>query len=220
MKGDVAELEEQRDSLVLYTGASETGEGDVAAQVSYFEIKTARRQLTLTPELDFDTLENGPRIAEHIGHIDDAISQCFVTEDLLVSRGAPYFGFGRHPRELRLNETVEEPTYVSVSVRSRLHGAFDKRLMRVHLRVPEGTRAVLLSELSQSPDELELLLPSGLRWTPTRIIPPLTPLDLPLDEGEETVLPQHQWTVYGVVEAPEAYDEDEFEDYEDYEDDE
>ncbi|WP_459650942.1 scabin-related ADP-ribosyltransferase [Kitasatospora sp. Ki12] len=215
MAQNVVDLEpHHKDSLEFYTQPSEDGEGDAADELSYFQVKQAQMARAVNPQLDIATaLPHGEAIQEHITAIDEAIEQCPVTTPLLVSRGAPFIGLRRHPENLRYDQFVEEPTYVSATVGGHLHPSFAERLIRMHLFVPENSRGAYLPGLSESPDELEILFGGGLRWIPTRIIPPLVPLNRPLDDGEEPVPPESQWIVYGKLEDPPVYSDDEFEDY-------
>ncbi|MET8541612.1 ADP-ribosyltransferase [Kitasatospora sp. NPDC004799] len=190
----------EQQALEFYTAPSETGDGEVAEQFSYFEVKQTRWQLT-AQGLDHTALPPGA-MRHVIEQLDNAIEQSPVTGDLVVSRGAPYVGQGLHPDTLRVDQVVVEPTYVSVSAGSRLHGAFGQRLIRLYLMLPDRTPGAFLREVSHSPAENEILLGAGLRWWPVRIIPPEHPLPGPLDGGEADVPPESQWIVYGRVEAP------------------
>ncbi|MFJ6773916.1 ADP-ribosyltransferase, partial [Kitasatospora sp. NPDC091257] len=162
--------DEERGALEFYTAPSETGDGEVAEQFSYYEVKQIRWQLTMAGR-DHTALPPGP-VREVIGNLDSSIEQSPVTGDLVVSRGAPYVGPGLHPGVLEVGQVVTEPTYVSVSAGSRLHGAFGQRLIRLYLMLPDRTPGAFLREVSHSPAENEILLGAGLRWRPVRIIPP------------------------------------------------
>jgi hypothetical protein len=210
----VAELDDRhRSALEFYTNPSEDGDGGAADELSYHQIKQAQWTLDLDPGADIAAHPHGPAVLDHIEAIGDAITQCPVTAPLLVSRGAPFVGNWEHPVGLQVGVAVREPTFVSATVGEQLHGSFAERLIRMHLYVPENVQGAYLPAISVSPEELEILFGSGTTWIPVRIIPPEHPLNIPLDSGERTVLPQNQWVVYGRLEDPPPLSDDEFEDH-------
>nr|WP_257019505.1 protein-glutamine glutaminase family protein [Streptomyces sp. TLI_235] len=208
----VAELDDHhRSALEFYTNPSEDGDGGAADELSYYQIKQAQWTLDLDPGADIAAHPHGPTVLQYIEAIGDAITQCPVTAPLLVSRGAPFVGNWGHPVGLQVGVAVHEPTFVSATVGEQLHGSFAERLIRMHLYVPENVQGAYLPAISVSPEELEILFGSGVTWIPVRIIPPEHPLNVPLDSGERTVLPQNQWVVYGRLEDPLPLSDDEFE---------
>ncbi|OUC86513.1 ADP-ribosyltransferase [Streptosporangium minutum] len=121
---------------------------------------------------------HSPAAAEHIVHIDSAMSQSVVPQDIVVARHVSPGAFDRPIAQLE--GTVQgDLAYVSTSTaknpESYVHLALElDSLVKLWLRVPEGTHAVHMTGLHPNAEVFgpthELLLDRGVRYRVDKVV--------------------------------------------------
>ncbi|MFI7053692.1 ADP-ribosyltransferase [Streptosporangium canum] len=122
--------------------------------------------------------DHSPAAAEHTAHIDSTMRQSVIPEDVVVARHVSPAAFDRPIAQLE--GTVQgDLAYVSTSTaknpESYVHLAAElDSLVKVWLRVPEGTHAVHMTGLHPHAEVLEptheLLLDRGVRYRVDKVV--------------------------------------------------
>lgn len=122
--------------------------------------------------------DHSPAAAEHTAHIDSAMRQSVIPEDVVVARHVSPAAFDRPIAQLE--GTVQgDLAYVSTSTAKNperyVHMAAElDSLVKVWLRVPEGTHAVHMSGIHPHYEALEptheLLLDRGVRYRVDKVV--------------------------------------------------
>jgi hypothetical protein len=127
---------------------------------------------------------DSPEIRNDIEQIDRAMAGNPVPEDIVVSRGTGLGHIGM-PAPDMVGQTFNDPAYMSTSLGDTA-GAFDGKDAVLHLRVPAGTPALYMENVSAFGNaERELLLGRGMSYRVDRVI---------WENG--------QWQIYGEITPP------------------
>ncbi|MEU7450362.1 ADP-ribosyltransferase [Streptosporangium roseum] len=121
---------------------------------------------------------HSPAAAEHTAHIDSAMHQSVIPEDVVVARHVSPAAFDRPIAQLE--GTVQgDLAYVSTSTAKNperyMHLALElESLVKLWLRVPEGTHAVHMTGLHPNTEMFgpthELLLDRGVRYRVDKVV--------------------------------------------------
>lgn len=149
--------EERRD--YLYDELAEIRERSLTRDLTYEEAQVLTKYTQTSKELN-NALRQG-RIEESYDTelLDDAISVSRLKDEVTVYRGFSTRVFD----DLKPGAILEDRGYVSTSYDKRMAQEFAlTRLVTIHL--PKGANALPISQYSQFPDEMEVLLPRGSKF--------------------------------------------------------
>lgn len=121
---------------------------------------------------------HSPAAAEHVTHIDSGMHQSVVPEDVVVARHVTPAAFDRPIAQLE-GTVQENRAYTSTSTaknpESYVHLAADlESLVKLWLRVPEGTHAIHMTDLHPNAEAHEptheLMLDRGIRYRIDKVL--------------------------------------------------
>jgi SPP1 gp7 family putative phage head morphogenesis protein len=116
--------------------------------------------------LDVNRALRAGRTHRLVDNLDSAIGKGVIPEDLTVWRGVGHHPVLGRPGLLKPGEVLQEDAYSSTSL--AMDAAFGAGPV-LKIRVPKGSKGLAMSDLSDHPDELEVLLPRGARFQVVKV---------------------------------------------------